>query len=44
MRWLGPTVAVVLSAAPLVPGASAQTAQTAAALTYAQPLSQADVA
>lgn len=41
MRWIGAIVAVVLSAAPLISGASAQTAMP---LTYAQPLSQAGIA
>lgn len=40
MKWLGATVAIVLSAASPVAGASAQ---TAAPLTYAQPLSPAGV-
>ncbi len=40
MKWLGPTMAIVLSAASLNPGALAQ---TTAPLTYAQPLSPAGV-
>lgn len=46
MKWVSATVAIVLSAAPLIPGASAQTATplTYAQLTYAQPLSPAGVA
>src|ERR1700712_5509614 len=36
MKWLGPAMGVVLSAASLISGASAQ---TAAPLTYVQPLS-----
>ncbi len=41
MKWLGAAVAVVLSSAPLIPGASAQ---TGVPLNYAQPLSQAGIA
>lgn len=41
MKWLSATVAIVLSAAPFIPGASAQTATP---LAYAQPLSPAGVA
>ena len=40
MKWLSVTVAIVLSTAPFIPGASAQPATL---LTYAQPLSPAGV-
>jgi peptidoglycan hydrolase-like protein with peptidoglycan-binding domain len=40
MKWLSATVAIVLLTAPFIPGASAQ---TAAPLTYVQPLSPAGV-
>ena len=41
MKWLSATMAIVLSSAPFLPGASAQTATP---LAYAQPLSPAGVA